>query len=417
MSSDSLNPSAGLRGSQPISGTSGPSSVLVPLRLLAVGPVPPPVNGLSKAFSFIIQGLPAAGWAIRVIDTADREVPRAASSFSLARLRVIFRVLVAALLAVPITDLVYVTIAQSRWGFAKDMVLIHWAVLFGRPVVVHMHGGNFGGFYAGLSRAERFLVRATVDRLAGIIVLTTGLKADFSMTRDWERRTIPIGNTCDVPLGTVRRARSGELRLLFLSSLLVSKGYREAILAVGDIARRRPQFRLRLDVAGGFLPDRDFRDEDAQQDDLREMLGSLPGTVAATYHGVVGGAAKESLLSNADILLLPTGYINEGQPIAVIEALTAGMPVIASDWRGIRETLPSDMHSLLVPPRDPAALTDRMLRFCDEPTLLEAMSRVALTHAQTFRPAEHLALVDAALRAALSEDKNRHRPTEEARHG
>ena len=150
---------------------------MVPLRLLAVGPVPPPVNGLSKAFSFIIQGLPAAGWAIRVIDTADREVPRAASSFSLARLPVIFRVLVAALLAAPPTDLVYVTIAPSRGGSAQDMVLDPPPRLFGppgvAPVLVHRlpwaggaRCGGVGGVWAG--DRERVLRRDDVgDRVGG----------------------------------------------------------------------------------------------------------------------------------------------------------------------------------------------------------------------------------------------------------
>jgi glycosyltransferase involved in cell wall biosynthesis len=365
--------------------------------LLAVGPLPPPVNGLSKAFSFVCDGLGASGWKVTIVDTADRTSRRIGSSFSWGRLRAIGAVLGRVAARIRAADVVYLTIAQSRLGFAKDAVVIAAASLIGRPVVVHMHGGNFRGFYEALTTAERLLVKQALDRLFAIIVLTDSLKADFNMTQRWRERTVAISNTCDTAPGAVRRYRSGELRILYLSTLLVSKGYREAVLAAGELARRRPHLRVTLDIAGGLLSERDFSSDEAQAADLRRRLASLPNNVTATYHGEVHGSSKNALLEAADVFVLPTNYVNEGQPIAIIEALTAGLAVVASDWRGIRETLPADMHRLLIPPRDVNATVDRLVTLVDDPLLLEMMSRAALSHAANFRPELHVEAIDRIL--------------------
>lgn len=368
--------------------------------LLAIGPIPPPINGLSKAFQFVTVGLKQYGWDLQVVDSADRSSSRVGSGFSVPRMTAVMKILLEAVRAVPRADVVYLTIAQSRLGFAKDMVALRWAALLGRPVVVHMHGGNFGGFYASLSGPERQLVKGTLDRVAAIVVLTESLKGDFRMTQRWEERTVAISNTCDTRSGAPRRRRPGELRILYLSNLLVAKGYRETLMAAGQLASRRPNLTMRVDLAGGFLPDRDFPDTGAQAEDLHHLISELPANVAATYHGEVDGSRKQTLLDQSDVLVLPTSYINEGQPIAIIEALTSGLPVVATDWRGVRETLPEKMHQLLVPRRDATAVAEKLAALVDSEGLLAEQSAAALAHAATFSVEKHLRALDAVLRRA-----------------
>jgi glycosyltransferase involved in cell wall biosynthesis len=371
-------------------------------RLLAIGPLPPPINGMSKAFDFVVRNLPRYGWAVQGVDSADRSPHRVASSFSLLRAVSVARVLREALRRVPSVDLVYLAIAQSRWGFAKDLAVIQASAGFRRPIVAHLHGGNFEGFYSSLTSLERRMVRGTVDRLTRIVVLTEGLKKDFRMTRDWQARTIAISNACAVPPGTPRRLREGELHVLYLSNLIVSKGYREVTLAVADLANRRPGLQVRLDLAGALTRAGDFETEAAQAADLRAMFAALPSNAAATYHGVVDGPEKERLLRDADVFVLPTRYRNEGQPIAVLEALTSGLPVIATDWRGIRESIPAAMTAYLVPPQDVRSISEKLGQLVDDPNAFAELSESALARADAFRPEHHLAALDSVLREALS---------------
>jgi glycosyltransferase involved in cell wall biosynthesis len=360
------------------------------------------VNGLSKAFGFVVEGMSAHGWDVKCVDAADRSAPRTGSAFSWGRAGEIAKVLTRAIRQLPEADLVYVTIAQSRWGFAKDVIVLLSASVLRRPTVVHMHGGNFAGFFSGLSGPEQALVRATVSRLSAIVVLTESLRADFRMSPRWQSQTTAIANTCDTQPGSARRHPGSVWQILFLSNLLVSKGYREVIQAVGTLARRRPDLSLRLRIAGAYVPDRDFPDEQAQEADLRALLSALPSNVEASYAGILKGDEKNDLLASSHVFLLPTTYVNEGQPIAVIEALTSGLPVIATDWRGIRETLPDSMHDLLVPTREAAALAAKLELLVDTPALYEQLSGEALRHATAFSRERHLAALDAVFRKALS---------------
>jgi len=380
-----------------------PRGTQKPPRVLAVGPLPPPINGLSKAFGFVSQGLGSLGWDVETVDVADRSPPRAGSSFSWQRASEVARVLGRGFSHAPFADLVYVTISQSRLGFAKDLLLLQWATALGRPVVVHMHGGNFAGFFAGLSRPEQALVRATLARLSAIVVLTESLRADFRMSPRWESQTVAVSNTCDTLAGRPRLHPGKRWSILFLSNLLIAKGYRETILAVGELGRRRPELTLSLEVAGAAVPEGAFPDAQAQEANLRELLGDLPSNVTGTFSGVLTGEQKNQRLAAADVFILPTDYVNEGQPIAIIEALCAGLPVIATDWRGIKETLPEGMHPLLVPRREVETLVDRLCLLIDDAPMFEAVSREALQQADRFTPARHLAALDVVFRQALAE--------------
>jgi len=387
--------------------SSGPpnASIDAPPRLLAVGPLPPPINGLSKAFSLLAEGVGQFGWDVKVVDLADRGTGREGSAFRWKRASEIGEVVLRVVRDLPSSSIVYLTISQSRWGFVRDLAILLAAAVARRPVVVHMHGGNFHGFYSGLTRPEQALVRSAMDSVSVIIVLTESLRADFRMCRDWSKRTVAIANTCDIPVGRERRHPGKRWHFLFLSNLLPSKGYREAIRALVEVANDNPDLSFELSLAGAMVPEHPFSDSSSQEADLRRLLDGLPPNLSAHYLGVMNGSAKRALLDAADVFLLPTTYINEGQPIAVIEALRVGLPVIATDWRGIRETLPAAMHQLLATDRTVEAVHDKISALLEDPLLYERLSREAIAHAGSFSPGPHLAALDAVFRSALVDGK------------
>ena len=60
----------------------------------------------------------------------------------------------------------------------------------------------------------------------------------------------------------------------------------------------------------------------------------------------IAGDEKEKLYSEADIFLLPTYYLGEGQPISIIEALSYGLPVISTNFRGIPEQIKNNENGI-----------------------------------------------------------------------
>ncbi|HMB90177.1 MAG TPA: glycosyltransferase family 4 protein, partial [Rhodothermales bacterium] len=85
-----------------------------------------------------------------------------------------------------------------------------------------------------------------------------------------------------------------------------------------------------------------------------------------THHGSISDRKKiRALYLNADVFLLPTYYPTEAQPLAIIEALNAGMPVITTRHAAIPDMVRHDQEALFVPPRSPEAIANGVASLAD----------------------------------------------------
>jgi glycosyltransferase involved in cell wall biosynthesis len=82
-----------------------------------------------------------------------------------------------------------------------------------------------------------------------------------------------------------------------------------------------------------------------------------------------------SLLAEADILVRPS--LLEGMPLAVLEGMAAGLPVVASRVGGTPELVRDGETGFLVEPGDPEQLADRICRLIGDAGLRAAMGRRA----------------------------------------
>jgi glycosyltransferase involved in cell wall biosynthesis len=78
-------------------------------------------------------------------------------------------------------------------------------------------------------------------------------------------------------------------------------------------------------------------------------------------------------LASFDVFVLPSRY--EGFPLAVVEAMMAGLPVVASDVGSVREAVRDGATGLLVPPNDPGALAAAVGRLLADPGRAREMGR------------------------------------------
>lgn len=87
------------------------------------------------------------------------------------------------------------------------------------------------------------------------------------------------------------------------------------------------------------------------------------------------------LLRSADIFVLATR--SESMPMSVLEAMAAGLPVVASEVGGLPEVVADEQTGLLVPPGDPAALASAIARLLEDPELRSALGARGLERART----------------------------------
>ncbi|HMD25685.1 MAG TPA: MSMEG_0565 family glycosyltransferase [Streptosporangiaceae bacterium] len=147
-----------------------------------------------------------------------------------------------------------------------------------------------------------------------------------------------------------------------------------------------------LAVVGGhsFQDYRPYRDR---------VLASLPGLGLrldddVVLVGTVPDAELPAWYAAADVLAFPS--TKEGWGLAVLEAMSAGLPVVASDLPVFREYLTSGRDALLVPVDDAPALASALTAVLDDPDLAASLREAALATARRFTwarsAAEHQAI-------------------------
>jgi glycosyltransferase involved in cell wall biosynthesis len=195
-----------------------------------------------------------------------------------------------------------------------------------------------------------------------------------------------------------RRARDGRLRIGFLARACPEKGLDVLIRAVARMAATHD---VTLVAAGA-----EIEAERPYLDRCRQLAAELGLADRFEWRGQVDRAGKLALLSEVDLFAMPTTH-PEAKGIPVLEAFTAGLPVVASDHGAFPEYLgrdPATSLGLLCTPSDPAAFHAALLVLADDPGLLERMGRDAFAAArERFTPdamaAGHEQLYAAALAA------------------
>ena len=117
----------------------------------------------------------------------------------------------------------------------------------------------------------------------------------------------------------------------------------------------------------------------------RALLRSLPGDLRSRILrlGTVPHEALPRYHAAADVFVSPaTGQESFG--IVLVEAMAAGVPVVASDIAGYREVVRDGVDGLLVPPNDPNTLAAAIRRVLSEPELAAALKAAGRSRAQAF---------------------------------
>jgi glycosyltransferase involved in cell wall biosynthesis len=98
------------------------------------------------------------------------------------------------------------------------------------------------------------------------------------------------------------------------------------------------------------------------------------------------------LLAGADAFVLAS--LHEGLPVALMEATSVGLPIVASSVGGVPQTLEDGVDALLVPPGDPGSLVDAMKRLASDPELRHRLGHQAKLRSSLFDIAQASRAVD-----------------------
>jgi glycosyltransferase involved in cell wall biosynthesis len=136
------------------------------------------------------------------------------------------------------------------------------------------------------------------------------------------------------------------------------KGHRFLIEAIASLAPRFPRLRLLL-IGDGELAD------DIRADvDSRGLSGAVQ--LLGTRRDI------PDLLASSDSFVLPSLW--EGLPVALIEAMASGLPVVATRVSGTEQVVEDGSTGWLVPPGDPSALAKAIAKLLSDPVRATAVA-------------------------------------------
>jgi glycosyltransferase involved in cell wall biosynthesis len=257
----------------------------------------------------------------------------------------------------------------SRGSFWRKAVVCFMARAAHRPYIVHLHGGGFTRFYERESGPMgRFVIRTTLAHAALVLALSS----------EWRERLLRISPAARVEVlhnavaipdrDRTRRPLENELRLLFLGHLLPDKGVYDLVKAFAQVAGQFPRLKLVLGGVGHI-------------EAVRELASELGVRERVELPGWLGPERKNAALATSTIFLLPSYH--EGMPMALLEAMSWGLPVITTPVGGIPQIVTDKINGLLVAPGDVAALAAAIARLLHDPALRELLGNAARTTIET----------------------------------
>ncbi|MGI9436192.1 MAG: glycosyltransferase family 4 protein [Geminicoccaceae bacterium] len=154
---------------------------------------------------------------------------------------------------------------------------------------------------------------------------------------------------------------------LMASRMLWSKGVGDFVAAARLVKRDFPEVSFVL--YGGSREDYDSKNPDFIE---RAWLADLNREGIVTWRGRTDAGKVEAAMRSAAAVVLPS-YYPEGVPRCLIEAASAGTPIITTDTPGCRDAVIDDVSGFLVPPKSPTQLAEAMATLLRDPTRIAAM--------------------------------------------
>jgi glycosyltransferase involved in cell wall biosynthesis len=339
-------------------------------RLLFIGASPPPHHGVSTANAILLQSPTLrARYDVRHLDLSDHRPISTVEQFDARNVLEALKhgTLAGWHLLAGWPQLVYVQISQKPLGFLRDALFLVPARLLARRVVVHLHGGNFHAFYRAAGPLLAALIRFCLVRVRVAVVLGDALRGCFENLVPAERIAVVPNGIPDLRAEQSRPTPGPRFRALYLGTVVREKGCEVFIRAALRVLEKTDD--VEFVVAGPW-----YRAH--ERDELLALVKQHRREANIRFLGEVAGPQKSAALLGANVFVFP-GLQQEGLPLVVLEALCAGIPVIASDRGCLREVISDGVNGFIVPPGDLEAVADRILQLRSDPTLAARMGAAA----------------------------------------
>ena len=288
------------------------------IKILLIGPLPPPITGQSIAFSYL-ENLEYKNIKFIIYNTNKYKL----NLFNYLDSIVILPIII----LFEKFQKIYFIGSRSNLGFLRQLPFLTISINKKINIINHLHGADFKSFYnnSGILKGLIFWVYSKIDTS---ILLLEEMEDQFIDFPNMNLKIIP--NAMGKDFENLKIKKPVKNRILYLSNILASKGILEFMNAVAKILSDNKE--VEVNIAGGFL-----KDHIMSKNEIKKRFFLIYNSLKLKYNhrvsylGVVSGKKKVDVLKSSSIFVLPSYYPTEAFPISIIEAMAASNAIVTTN--------------------------------------------------------------------------------------
>lgn len=259
-------------------------------------------------------------------------------------------------------DVVYIHMSY-KGSFYRKYAIHRLIRTYGIPDIVHLHGSEFKKWYDGADENTKAKVGTLFRDTCALIVLGNNWNRIVKSVEP-QAKTVVLQNSVRIPEESVTWD-GHRFTFLYLGVLIERKGVLDLIEAIHHLKEQDAVRNWQFVIAG----------TGALEEALKEKVCKYQLNSIVEFCGWIEGESKRKLLAGSQALILPS--YNEGLPMAILEALSYGMPVVTTDVGDIPSAVQDGYNGYLFCPGDIQALERAIIKISDDPNRYNTMSNNA----------------------------------------
>lgn len=258
-------------------------------------------------------------------------------------------------------SLCYLTPASSKPGHIRDIIILKLLSKNVKKVAINIQNGNYQVVF---QRNWHKSLTKNFSRRITLAIFTSQILRKKAEIYFGPEKCVIIRNSVDdkikCTIEEVQKATNNKLQrtqfvISYISNMNPTKGYMDLLEALFGMSSEDREG-LVVNLIGEWL-------SDEQLSEVKNMikLNSLDDNI--TIHGKVNDRMKlRDFYLESNVFILPTYFPREAQPVSIIEALNAGVPVIATNHASIPDLITDNFNGLLVGIKSPSEIKKAILR-------------------------------------------------------
>lgn len=230
-----------------------------------------------------------------------------------------------------------------------------------------------GGWLARFIR-NRPLLRCTLKRFDGIWVETSVMRNELKEQGIENLTIVPNFKELTILESKDLHKSSTPIHLCIFSRIIEKKGIEDGIDAIREINTKKQKVVYTLDMYGPI--------DTSYTERFKSLKETLPDYIK--YCGCVDAEKSTETLRKYDALLFPTKYEGEGHPGTIIDAYSAGLPVISAKWQSYSDFVDEGETGLGYEQFKKEKLVELLEQIAETPNVLDEMRESCLKKAAQY---------------------------------